>query len=147
MKTKYLILSIIAFATIVAILTNPTPERHKEVVKNKLHQFLLMPMVEGLDNARTRLEEDTQSLEILLGNTLLDNIIDNLVSTDNFLLFSTTKISLEGKSKTIGYGVFGNVFLAKELDEAMNEALNNVKIGEGLNKKKKNQPIKSSNRK
>lgn len=130
MNTKFLIISIIALVAIAAILTNPTPERHKEVVKNKIHQYLQKPMLEGLSNARTKQEEVTLTLELLLGNTMVDNIIDNLVSTENYLLFSRTQISYDGKIRTIGYGVFGNVFLAKELDEQMNEAINKIKSSE-----------------
>ena len=135
MKTKYMIISIIVLAAIVAILTNPNPERHKEVVKNKFYQYLQKPLMEDVTNAKTRREEAVRSIEMLLGSTLIDRIIDNLVSSENYLLFSITNISFEGKSKTIGYGVFGNVYLAKELDEAMNETLNKT-MSEDLRKNK-----------
>ncbi|MBK8442421.1 MAG: hypothetical protein IPL35_02955 [Sphingobacteriales bacterium] len=38
-------------------------------------------------------------------------MIDNSVSTDNYILFSTTKYSLEGETKVVGIGAFGNVFI------------------------------------
>jgi hypothetical protein len=124
MKLSTLIISIIALVAIVAFLTNPKPERHKEVVKNKIYQYWQKIMLEDVSNARNRREEVAQELEILLGSTLVDKVIDNVVSSEDYLLFSTTKISFDGKSKTIGYGVFGNVYLDKELDEGLNEIIN-----------------------
>jgi len=45
------------------------------------------------------------------------------MSTDNYVLFSTTKITWEGETRIIGIGAFGNVFITKELDESLNKGL------------------------
>jgi hypothetical protein len=135
MKASTLTFLTIAFLIIVAILTNPNPERHKEVVKNKIYKYLQKPILEEATNVNSRGEDAISALDILLGSTFVDGVIDNLVSTDNYLLFSTTNLSYDGKTKTIGYGVFGNVYIAKELEDAMNEALNNV-MKEDKRKKK-----------
>lgn len=121
MNTKYIIISTIVLVAIVAIFTNPNPERHKEVVKNKIYQYLHKPMLEDVANSKNRREEMVLALEMLLGSTVIDKIIENAVNSENYLLFYTTKISFDGTRKTIGYGIFGNVYLAKELDEAMSE--------------------------
>lgn len=132
MKTITLIISIIAVFAIIAFLTNPKPERHKEALRTKIYQYLQRPMLEGVSKARTRREEAAQELELLLGSALVDKIIDNVVSSENYLLFSTTMVSFDGNIKIIGYGVFGNVYLDKELDEGMNEIINKTK-SEDLN--------------
>ena len=121
MQTKHLIIAIIFLISLLAVLTNPTPERHKEAFKNKIYEYLQRPITEDLTKAKTRGEEMVLSAELLFGSKIIDMILDNLISSDNYLLFSTTKISFEGKSKIIGYGAFGNIFLSEELDKNMEQ--------------------------
>jgi hypothetical protein len=123
MKKNYLVLAIVGVVVLVAILTNPNQDRHKEVIKNKLNSYMQKSMKESLTKTDNEWEQAGQALGMMLVGTLVDRIIDNLVSTDNYVLFSTTKISLEGETKIIGIGAFGNVFITNKLDEAMNEGL------------------------
>jgi hypothetical protein len=123
MKKNYIFLIIIGVIALIAILTNPNQDRHKEVIKNKISSYMQKSMKESLTNTENEWEQAGQALGIMLGGALIDEIIDNLVSTDNFVLFSTTKINWEGETKVIGIGAFGNVFITSKLDEAMNEGL------------------------
>ena len=121
MKKKYLILTITGIIVFVAILTNPNQDRHKEVVKNKINSYLQKSIKES--NSDSQFKGATQVIGMLLGGTIIGGIVDELVSTDNYILFSTTKINLEGESKVIGIGAFGNVYVTRKLDEAMSEDL------------------------
>lgn len=123
MKKNYLVFAIIGVIAIVAILTNPNQDRHKEVIKNKLNSYMQKSIKQNLPETDNDWEQVGQVFGMMLGGALADRIIDNLVSTDNYVLFSTTKISWEGETRIIGVGVFGNVFITKRLDEAMNEGL------------------------
>ncbi len=123
MKKNYLVFAIIGVIAIVAILTNPNQDRHKEVIKNKLNSYMQKSIKQNLPETDNDWEQVGQAFGMMLGGALADRIIDNLVSTDNYVLFSTTKISWEGETRIIGVGVFGNVFITKRLDEAMNEGL------------------------
>jgi hypothetical protein len=80
-------------------------------------------MSEGLSKTDNKWGEAGQTLGMMLGGAIIDGLISNLVTTDNYVIFSTTKISWKGKSKVIGVGVFGNVFLSGKLDEVLNEGL------------------------
>ncbi len=119
MKTKYTILIIIAIILLVGVLTNPNQERHKEVVKSKLNVILQKAMKDGLKNSDSGAEQLGSALGLMLGGALLDRMIETMVSTDNYVLFSTTKITWEGKSNLIGIGAFGNVFISDKIDEAL----------------------------
>ena len=121
MKKKYLILTITGIIVFVAILTNPNQDRHKEVVKNKINSYLQKSIKES--NSDSQFKGATQVIGMLLGGTIIGGIVDELVSTDNYILFSTTKINLEGESKVIGIGAFGNVYVTRKLDEAISEDL------------------------
>ncbi|WP_410219564.1 DUF4359 domain-containing protein [Pedobacter sp.] len=123
MKKNYLITIIIGVIALVAILTNPNQDRHKEVIKIKLSSYMQQSIKKNLTETDDKWKNAGQALGIMLGGALVDRIIDNLISTDNYVLFSTTKITWEGKTKVIGIGAFGNVFITNKLDEAMNEGL------------------------
>ncbi len=120
MKKNYLIFAIIGTTFFIAILTNPNQDRHKEVIKNKINSYMQKAMKQDITQTGSKLG---QAIGMMMGGALVDRIVDNLVSTDNYVLFSTTKISWEGEMKVIGIGAFGNVFVTNKLDEAMNEGL------------------------
>lgn len=44
-------------------------------------------------------------------------VLVNLISTDNYILFSFTKATWDGETKIIGISAFGNVFRWKDLDK------------------------------
>jgi hypothetical protein len=123
MKKNYLFIIITGAITLIAILTNPNQDRHKEVIKNKLNTYMQESMKQNLTKTDNEWEQAGQALGMMLGGALVDKIIDNLVSTENYILFSTTKISWEGETKIIGIGAFGNVFTTSKLDDTMNEGL------------------------
>lgn len=110
MKKNYVIAASIVLILLIAAITNPNPERHKEAVKSKFTAYL----------AKTT-ENDSSGMGAfgsMLGNAFAQQIIDNLVTSDNYVLFSLTKVTADGKSNVIGYGLFGNVFLSGKIDEA-----------------------------
>ncbi len=108
MKKNYLRIAIVGVIILVAILTNPNEERHKEVIKN---YYMQKSMKESLTESDNEWKQTGQALGMVLEGVIVDRIIDNLVSTDNYVLFSMTKIRWGGKNKVIGIGAFGNVFV------------------------------------
>ncbi len=122
MKKRYLTIAVLGLITLIAVMTNPTQERHKEVIKNKLNIILQDSMKDGIEKSENDL---VFGLGMMFGGAVLDRIVDNLISIDNYVLFSTTKINWDGQSKNIGIGAFGNVFITKKLDEVVKEGLMN----------------------
>jgi hypothetical protein len=108
MKKNHIVLIIVGLIFSVAGLTNPNQDKHKEVIGNKLYSYMLI---------NSYFEKSTKS------RRLDDGIIDDLVSTDNYVLFSTTKITWNSQTKIIGVGAFGNVYLTSKLNEVFNEVL------------------------
>ncbi len=49
-----------------------------------------------------------------LGNTILEVMVRNVVSVDNYLFFSATKINYEGSSSIVGIGMLGVVIITEE---------------------------------
>jgi len=123
MKKNQITIAIISLIILVAVVSNPNQDRHKEVIKNKLITYLQKSIKKGQTGPKDDLEEAGQVLGLMLGGMIVDNILDNFMSTDNYVVFSTTKITWEGETKIIGIGAFGNVFITKELDESLNKGL------------------------
>lgn len=123
MKKNYIALFAIGLIILVAVLTNPNQDRHKEVIRAKFNSYMQKSMSEGLSETENKWKKAGQALGMMIGGAMIDGIISSILSTDNYVIFSTTKITWEGESKVIGVGAFGNVFLTGKLDEVLNEGL------------------------
>lgn len=116
MKKSNLALIIIGFILLVCIITNPNAESHKQTVKEKVNTHLQNSLLLETNSE----EEAFNNLGTLIGGSIVDNLIENSVRSDNYLIFSITKITWQGNEKKIGYGFLGNVFISKEVDEVFN---------------------------
>jgi hypothetical protein len=123
MKKNYVFVAIIGLIILIAVITNPNQDRHEEVIKNKLNSYLQESMNESLNESNNDWEQAGKAIGLMLGGALIDRIIDNLISTDNYVIFSISKVTWDGKTKIIGIGVFGNVFLTRQLNESLDEGL------------------------
>lgn len=123
MKKSYVYSAIAVLIIFIAVFTNPNPERHKEAVKNKVNSYIQQSMKESMNGTENNTAQAGKALGMMLAGAFIDKIIDNLVSTDNYVLFSTTKITWDGKTEIIGIGAFGNVYLTRKIDEAIDEGL------------------------
>lgn len=117
MKTKhYAIIGVSLFLLIIA-LTNPGTERHKEEVKLKMNAFLEKEMSKENDELSTA----GGLMGKALAKSMINMMVDNMVTSSNYILFSTTNVTYEGKTKTIGFGILGNIFLSGKIDEALKQ--------------------------
>lgn len=117
MKTKQIVLITVAVILIVAFFTNPNQAAHKEKVKSTITSLYQKQLKEN----QTTSNNGFEALGSLLGTSLINTMVENGVSCDNYLLFSITKITYEGQEKSIGYGLLGNVFLSSKIEEAFKQ--------------------------
>jgi len=123
MKGNHVFLALLGLTILIAVMTNPSQARHKEVIRNKLTTYVQKSMKANYKAEDNDIEQAGKAIGLMIGGVIIDRILDNLVSTDNYVLFSTTRITWDGKTKIIGIGAFGNVFLTQKLDDALNEGL------------------------
>lgn len=118
-KNQFLIL---LFLIIVGILifTNPNEQAHKDSVKNKLVTAYNKKMSSKLIESENGFENIGAGLGLMLGENIIDKLVDGFVTRDNYLLFSLTTAIYKGEEKTIGIGIVGNVFLSDRIDKAFN---------------------------
>ena len=115
MKSNWTIIICTAII-LIAVITNPSTEEHKQAVKSEVNQLV--------QNSVSESKSDMESIGVLLGSSLAEKLVENSITRDNYILFSLTEISWKGESRNIGYGVFGNVFLSEKVKEAFNKSNN-----------------------
>jgi hypothetical protein len=118
-KNQFLIL---LFVVIVGVLifTNPDEQEHKDAVKNKLVTAYNKKMSSKLIDSENGLENIGAGFGLMIGENLIDKLVDGFVARDNYVLFSLTTATYKGQTKTIGFGIIGNIFLTSKIDEAFN---------------------------
>jgi hypothetical protein len=121
MQNKHITLIIIGALLFIGALTNPTQDRHKEAVKNKLNVIMQKSLKDSMKNSDSGAEQIGSALGLMLGGAILDRMIESTISSNSYVLFSTTNVTWEGKTKIIGIGVFGNVFISDEIDNALKD--------------------------
>lgn len=99
------------------VFTNPKEQAHKDAVRDKMNALLHDGMAE------TKLSESSLAMGVgsLVGGVVMGQLADNLITCDNYVIFSLTKIGYAGTTKTIGVGVLGNVFISTKLDKDLRE--------------------------
>lgn len=117
-KPNYLSFAIIMIF-IFAILTNPNEDIHKVIIKGKFDSFI----PKNIKATNNQWEQVGQIIGVAIGSSIINMAIENLVSTNNYILFSLTTIKFQGRVKVIGIGLFGNVYLTNNLDEAVDNGL------------------------
>lgn len=105
MKKSYLFLILTFVILLVAIVTNPDEVKQKEAVKSKLSAYI------------KKKAESSGALSSLFADALVQRIVDGIISSDNYLFFSLTKINWKGQSKVIGVGLFSNVIFFSKMNE------------------------------
>lgn len=98
----------ILLIVVVAILgfTNPSKEDHINEIVN---------LVTRDDFEEMSSDGDTYGLiGASIGLGIVLNLFENLIETNNYILFSLSKVEKEGKSNIICYGILGNIFFTEK---------------------------------
>ncbi|MDU1889346.1 MAG: hypothetical protein E6767_01530 [Dysgonomonas sp.] len=100
LRKWYLIIPVL----LIAFIVNPNEEQHKKEVKSRIEKatFTSLP-ANNLSDYET-------------GNMIIDQLTDRYITSTNYIFFSTTNITWQGQTHTIGLGVFGHVFLSGNID-------------------------------
>ena len=120
-KNKFLLIVLAIIA--IAFFTNPKPEIHKLAFKTKCSAFLESKIGSKIPKNDDLYSVIGKKLGAILGNTVMDEAINEYVTVENYGLFSLTKFTWNGKAETIGLGVFSNVFISNEFEKKINEKM------------------------
>ncbi|MBQ6653223.1 MAG: DUF4339 domain-containing protein [Prevotella sp.] len=103
------------------VVTNPSKERHTEVITQRMGSIIEAAMSPGQSSNADNLGEalirgGIDILKDIFGSKTTQSAIGSLLDYHNYFLFSTTSITLFEKSQTLSVGVFGHVFTVNEDD-------------------------------
>lgn len=116
---------VLLVAGVAGAMTNPDAGRHREALKVRLRDSMQASLRassgEGRDSSGWALAG--QALGMLLGGTIVDRLVDTLVGSRDYVVFSTTTVTMDGETKVIGVGAFGRVVFAPGLEAKLTEQL------------------------
>ena len=108
MRNLLLILLLIIVA---AVFSNPSLEKHQEVVRQKMENM------KDIDGEVT--DGDLKRIGALIGDAIglntVEKYLNNNVKIKDLKVCSLTEMKVQGEYKTIGIGAFGNVWLMDDL--------------------------------
>ncbi|NDV96290.1 hypothetical protein D0T84_15415 [Dysgonomonas sp. 521] len=103
LKKRYLLILIL----LIAFFTNPSVEKHKEAVKQRVNKIVL--------------PADPSGSGFVGNHPYVDQFVESYVSRTDYYLFSTTTVSRDYQVITIGLGIFGHVFISDMVDEKLKQ--------------------------
>jgi hypothetical protein len=115
MERKHIVIVIVGFVLLLATFTNPGTKEHQHAVKQLMAQAFQKAASETAEQSENDWEKAGAALGLVLGGALVDRISETTISRTNFLLFSTTEFTWNEETRTIGMGIFGNVFISDQL--------------------------------
>jgi len=129
MKFKLILILLVALAGVMAF-TNPSIDMHKDAVKEKLEKSMQTAIDDQVDKNSKNKWGDVlgKTLGSLVGNKMVDNAVDCLVSRENHIVLSLTKCKWNGENQTVGVGAFGKVYVSDKLETVFQEFMKNNKI-------------------
>ena len=103
-------LVIIGILLIIAAVTNPSREAHIAEINRKIVSKPMDSAIDGIKGS-SNLELAGTAIGFALGMKAIDAILETVVSVDNLVLVSLTRVTYQGNSRIIGFGAFGNVWI------------------------------------
>ena len=117
LKKNPITLLIVAILLITAALTNPNTDNHKEFIIIKLNKLTQ----QALPKSDKKMENKSSISGMLLAEKFINKMVDQMISVDNYVLFSVTVANYRGLTKTIGFGAFGNVYITNQVDKFLSK--------------------------
>jgi hypothetical protein len=91
--------------------TNPETIAHQTKVKEYVHQNLGDKKVIDALTGSDKYEALGSAMGFSLGQSIVDRLIEGVISRDDYYLFSFTKLHWQGEDRKLGIGILGKVFL------------------------------------
>ena len=117
LKKNPITLLIISILLITAALTNPNTDSHKEFMIIKLTKLTQ----KALPKSDEKMENTGSISGMLLAEKFINKMVDQIISVDNYVLFSVTIANYRGRTKTIGLGFFGHVYITSQVDKFLSK--------------------------
>jgi len=119
MKKTIVFLAFLFLVIAIAFFTNPTPSEHKAAVKEVLYEHLKKSMKTNFSDFS--IDQNTGlGTGMMFGGALVEMLVENMVTSEDYYLFSVTQITWKNSTRTLGVGLFGRVMISDKLEEDLN---------------------------
>ncbi len=115
MKKFFIIIILLALLAIVMKITVPTPEKHKEVAKERLTE-MVMDKLSDFDGAKEALEDCNIDLNILIKMGLTQ------LKMKDYFVCNAGFIKYDGEEYMVTLGMFNHVFVTTDYIDEVQEA-------------------------
>ena len=125
-----ILITLVAFA-IVLILTCPKPEQHKEVLSGVITKTVNDAVNDTTNTTGNALIDNAfRSISNAFAGNVIRSAVDNLVTVDNHIIYSTGKINYAGQDHIVSLGLLGHIFTVDEddLQEAARQYYKNSEV-------------------
>ncbi len=105
---KKVVLGLILVLLVAMAFTNPSERQHRDAV---IKAFLANDK-----SINKKSNNEWEEFGKNLGMLLINKVVESVVYRENYFFLSLTKVSFEGKSKIVGIGAFGFVYVSDTKD-------------------------------
>ena len=120
MKKIVLFLIVLLGLAVIGYLTNPTEVMHREAAQEMLEKISENILSDyGID------PRILSTLGVDFQGKLVEELITNHISRDNYYVFSLTKVHWEGLNQVIGLGFFNKVYISNQVDDIIKKEVEN----------------------
>ena len=120
MKKIVLFLIVLLGFAVIGYLTNPTEVMHREAAQEMLEKISENILSDyGID------PRILSTLGVDFQGKLVEELITNHISRDNYYIFSLTKVHWEGLNQVIGLGFFNKVYISNQVDDIIKKEVEN----------------------
>ena len=111
-----ILITLVACA-IVLILTCPKPEQHKEVLSGVITKTVNDAVNDTTNTTGNALIDNAfRSISNAFAGNVIRSAVDNLVTVDNHIIYSTGKVNYAGQDHIVSLGLLGHIFTVDEDD-------------------------------
>lgn len=132
MRMSKKLISIIIFIAVilVAIVTCPNKQAHKDAVAEKMNSAIKAILLnDSTNNSKGDLERGFAALGTLIAQKVFEATIESNLQVNNYFIFSTSSLESGEEKNTLSVGFFGHVFTTfdeKDIEENLNEQMKNT---------------------
>ncbi|MDE6778212.1 MAG: hypothetical protein K2J51_01870 [Alistipes sp.] len=95
----------------ICVVSCPDKSAHKETIMQSVNQEI---------DSRIDAESEYAGLQMLgsmLGSGLIGLALDHMLTIDNYFVCSVGRVTLQGRSKTVSFGILNHVFFLPDCDD------------------------------
>lgn len=116
---KLMVIIILLLVAVLMTLTVPDKQKHKDAMMEAINEYVEEEATDKLgDNVLAKLGKSVVVKTV-------ETALNSKLKVDNYYLFNTTHVRLEGEDQVLSYGLFGHVFtfdkemIREKLEESM----------------------------